>query len=226
MKILRGNLRMCLDELGLVLAAVLAGPVIGGIIQYFISRASEESVGGIMTLLSLMLGAVCLLFMGIFTTSFHFQMMVEMGRTRKEFMVNRLIISWIMAIAFYALSFVVYIAEKSWYRVLEMDFGILFKPVCMLGIIFVITGTGAICEAVIIRFGSRAKIVLWCLWMVMCLAPTQLVNRIDWIETTVAGKNIIQFLAGLDATQWSMLGMVCGLVFYVACFLIYRKQEA
>lgn len=180
--------------------------------------------------------ATWLLFVGITLLSevgANFNMEISMGFTRKEFFVSFYAAVLIFDLLCVPLIFVFNCVERmvlsGIFRNMEVEWSVypfLLKwgiPISV-AVIFVMGFWGAL----MLRFGKKAGVILWCLWMFGAVFVPRVLDTAEAAPTSLFGKIgvcLANVLHRVPGNGWIFLIVLLSVLSLAGSYLILRKQQ-
>lgn len=180
----------------------------------------------------IMCGVFCgLVMIGALPVNFNLQ--VSLGCTRKQFFVSYYLTWMLGVLVYYALLLALWRAECLLYERLwpalecGADFGGPMLrwgiPVC---VVFPIVG--GFLGAMIMRFGRKAGIVLWVVWMVVCLGGPKVADAMEEAPDSVYGRigtGILELCNTVPGGVWAAGILAVALLCLAGAYGIVRRQQ-
>ena len=201
--------RLRYDEILLSMVVSLGGGLLGLLIGCIVRANTTENPTGMAALISIIFSCTWIIFTHVFSLPYHFEIMISMGRTRKEFVKNNLIFCWGNTLIMWLMYCIVYYIEKGIFRNLDLDLGIITNPLLAVFFIFMIVSVTFFCGALIIKFGVKAMWGLWAAWMILCLSPNALIHRMtNHPELSMWIHRVITIITNMGAGLWIVAGIL------------------
>lgn len=222
-------------EYALLMCFALGGFVIGkllfALIVFFDSGADEYFALGTV----IAAAAVCMYagIAGIIQVPLYFNVQISMGSTRKQFFISHYFIGFVMNILAGVLVVLLNFLE-NWLNPLlypNMEQELDFLPYLVRGAVpaaLAVTVIGGFCGAMIMKFGRKASVALWFLWMFGCLGVPHVHDAVTEAPDSLFGK--IGSMAGrlilsIPAEAWILFGIVSVLAAFGGIWLVLRRQQ-
>lgn len=220
----------------LVVTAVLSGVVIfGNILLFIIIHASGEEIFP----MGILLGAGVLVIFGMLSslggTVSYFNMEVSMGSTRGQFFLSHLLtdiggmllnLLWLMLLSALerALCGVLYPRAGS-----EELFATAQGYLLRYGFaaVLLLSAVGCFCGALTLRFGRRATVVLWVLYMAGAIGVPNVFSAAEDAPDSFFGRlgsKLLSVAERVPGGLWVLLGAALALVSLAGAWLLLRRQ--
>lgn len=231
------QVNMILGEMIQYALITAGGSVLGtGIVLVVLRTNTTDNeymkAGNIMALL---LGAIVFLFMGILAIKGDFNLAIGMGKTRKNYVVARYLLSMLNVLIILGIVWITGTLEGGIYKVIypnsvcRFDLGeLLFRPQLVLGILLALPAVILLLGVLLLKYGKIAFWVLWCIWMVGCLGiPRIMAAVVEHPDSLMGrfGEAVIKFF--MKASLWGVFGVLAGIAVVAMTVTIYviRNQQ-
>lgn len=221
----------------LILSAAgwLAGGIMFQILYRFIGTEEDFVFIPLGTIFG---GAVAVLLTSVllFTTfSLYFNVEVGMGCTRKHFFATFLIVTLgelLLSAAFVILECV----AESWIGNLLYPGRLKVYPNVLLPYllewavptVIILTAGIFLGSTLVMRYGRRASVPLWILWMVLCVAGPNIHSVMEKAPDSVLGKigrGIAAFTSAVPGGAWAVLAVVFCAASLIISYILIQKQQ-
>ena len=234
---LKEHILVSKDEFILYGVVSLIGAIIG-IVMVFVIMAVDgtgEDYGELGSLFALMIGAIALLFGGIYGTQTDFNMAISMGKTRKHFVPAKyisLVIETIMLIAIASLvGWIEGILYNAIYPAAVNELHVsawLDYPLVLVGVALGIPAITMLLGTLLMIFGQKFFWVIWFLWMFGCIGLPRIIATVAHDPESGLGQfsaAVVRFIAGLPRGSLTIVMFLIILVVVVADYILLRKQR-
>jgi len=225
------------DEFFLYGVVSLVGAIIGIAMVLFIMAVdgTGEDYGELGSLFSLLIGAIALVFGGIYGTQTDFNMAISMGKTRKHFVPAKyitLVMETVMLIVIAALvGWVEGILYNAIYPAAINELHVsawLDYPLVLVGVALGVPAITMLFGTLLMIFGQKFFWVIWFLWMFGCIGIPRIVHSATESPESGVGKfanAVADFVTGLPSGGLAVGALVVITVILVADFILLRKQR-
>lgn len=202
------------------LAAMIMWIVMRGVLR---EEAQYVPLG---TVMALVLCGICILFSQIFQTKLLFNLEISMGSTRRTFFLSYLLVQALYNAGNYILLVLLVLLEKkirpflvarnvaagkkaeliwSW----TIRYG--FPALLVFTIISILFGT------LWMYFGKVAGVILWTLWMALCLGAPNIADAVTDAPNSILGR-IGLGIAGIVSFFSGAIGIITGIIILAVVF--------
>lgn len=208
---------------------------IGVILQLFILKLDpERGLFEAMTLMVMMGFVLVTLIFGSSQFPQQYNVAVAMGAVRKKYMSAYFAVSLLLHVEMYGLIVCVWLIETGIHRLMPADiikidiaWSVLFSPYFIAGIVLLVI-VEMLVGTTIMRFGKKAGVFWWALWMTVCIVPTHIEDYAQSHPSAVpvkAGTQLIQALTGMGTAGIWLCMIVFALLAAVAIWRIGCRQQ-
>ena len=209
--------------------------VFGNVLFAFVTGLDKEQSGyfGLGTIIAIFMAVLFSGIMGLTQIQQYFNIQVAMGSTRKEFFVSYYLVSFLLNCVAAGVLVLLSMAENAWNAVLyagwNMEFDLL--PWVIRG---AVPGAASVvivcgfCGTMIMKFGRKASITLWCIWMFACLGGPQVAETMDEAPASLLGKiggAVLETLAEVPVEAWIGTGLLAGAAGLAGSWIALRRQQ-
>lgn len=222
-------------EYALLICFVLGGFVVGkllfALIVFFSSGTDKYFALG--TVIAATMACLYAGIAGIVQIPLHFNIQISMGSTRKQFFISHYLIGFVMNALAGVLVILLNLLE-NWLNLLlypnmEQEFN--FFPYLIRGAIpaaLAVTVIGGFCGAMIMRFGKKASVTLWFLWMFGCLGVPHIHDAVTEAPSSlfgIIGNAARKIILNIPTEMWISFGIVLVLAAFLGIWMVMRRQQ-
>lgn len=213
------------------------GAIIGIVIVYVIMAAdgSGEDYGKLGTMFALLLGAIIIFFGEIFYFQQEFNMAISMGKTRKDFIPAKYILSFIKCALCLAVILFINRLEDFIYTavypnaVCELGFDMFLGNVglCILFIV-VLPVIILVLGGLYMKFANKVFWILYGIWMLACLFLPRMHDAIEKNPASLQAKiglALINFISNISVMEATITFAICFVAGIIAVYFLFRKQR-
>lgn len=225
------------DEFFLYGVVSLVGAIIG-IAMVLVIMAVDgtgEDYGELGSLFALVIGAIALVFGGIYGTQTDFNMAISMGKTRKHFVPAKYISLVIETIMLIVIAGLVGWLEGTLYNVIyptavnELHVSAwLDYPLVLIGVALGVPAITMLFGTLLMIFGQKFFWVIWFLWMFGCIGLPRIIHSVTESPESGVGRfanAVADFVTGLPSGGLAVGTLVVIAVIVAADFILLRKQR-
>lgn len=230
--------QICLrwDEMLLVLVMeagmFLLGEILLGFVVYGLGE--KESVFPLGTLMALLVPAFVMMFLGMSSLPFHFNISVSMGTPRRYVVPAMLVTSLFIDVAAAWATYLFYSLEKGIFQIayagieVETDLGFVFQWKYILPVCLLVVALNALTGAMFLKFGKKVFTIFWILWMVVFIGGPRMMHLLDDHTKKNAFLSVCRKIVDLlDFSERGILtAAVClAVVLAAAAWMVLRRQQ-
>ncbi|NBH82798.1 hypothetical protein D7X88_07265 [bacterium C-53] len=225
------QLKVRRDEMLFDICICMAGAalgVIGCLIGEYMGGRGENLWGsGIITFCVFLLGMLALAITGIASVLFHFNLLVGMSCTRKDFLKGFIAVTLVRFLIIYGCSGIVYLVEGCAGAASGVDMSIVFS---MLMVLIIMAGTAVIlfAGACILKFGYKVTWVFWTVWMAACILPSRISSAMSNHTGSIfdrLGKFLVKAADAFTPVTASALGVFLTVVLSIISIVMLLRQD-
>lgn len=213
-----------------MLGAWLTGVVIHAVIQGM--REPPDEVVALGTCIACVAAAVYLLFVMIGQISLYFRVEVGMGLTRRNFCLTHFVFCLTEALGYTAVLILLCAAEDKMNGLLypgKDSLADLVPYLCRWAFpgAAALGALGNLAGALLMRFGRRIAVVLWAVWMLLCIGVPRIFEAAEKTPESPAGRvwaGIIRAASGIPRYLWLLLLAAVSLACFAACWTLLRRH--
>lgn len=234
---LKELMRVSKDEFVLYGVVSVIGAIIG-IVMVFVIMAVDgtgEDYGELGSLFALLIGAIALVFGGIYGTQSDFNMAISMGKTRKHYAFAKYFALVIETLMLMLIAMLVGWVESFWYTAVypgavnELHISAWLEyPLVLVGVAFGIPAITMLFGTLLMIFGQKFFWVIWALWMFGCMGFPRIIHAMtEKPESGIArfGKAVADLVTGLPAGVMPAIVLTVIAVIVAADFALLRRQR-
>lgn len=234
-KAIKRQFRVLWSDYLCMMGVTLGAFVFGNILLTFVLRMDGEASGyfALGTVIAIIMAVLFGGIMGLVQIQQYFNIQVTMGSTRKAFFASYYLVTFLLNCAVGGILILLCAAENALNTViyagwkLEFDLmpGLIRGVVPAAALVTVISG---FCGVMIMKFGRKASIILWCLWMFACLGGPQFMEAADEAPASLAGKvsgAVLESLGQVPMTVWTGIGVLIAAAGLAGTWMVLRRQQ-
>lgn len=215
----------------------VGGGIFGVVLWLIIMAAGgvDEGYGNLGAMMSLMLGILGMVIMGIFSLHQDFNMAISLGKTRRQYVPAKYLLLVCACLFCMLVSVIICKLELMIYPALmpgaECAFnlqGFLLNPVTIFGFVFLVPVVIVLCGALYLRFGMKFFWFGWVVWMCLCsLVPKVLSAANDEADSIWKrmGNAILDFFVNFDYVKGIIGILLIGVLGLFGAFKLLSKQR-
>lgn len=209
--------------------------VIGLVLQLVVLKVNTEK--GLFEAMTITVTAGFVLITLIFSSSQfpqQYNVAVAMGAVRKKYMAAYFAVSLLFHIEMYVLIVCVWLVETGIHRILPADIVrrdiaqyFLFSPYFIAGIVLMVI-VEMFVGTTMMRFGKKAGVFWWLLWMTACIMPTHVEDYVQSHSSDYpvkAGTQLLQWVSGIGTAGILLCLAILGLLAAAAAWHIGCRQQ-
>ena len=164
---------------------------------------------------------------GISSVLFHFNLLVGMSCTRKDFLKGFIAVTLVRFLIIYGCSGIVYLVEGCAGAASGVDMSIVFS---MLMVLIIMAGTAVIlfAGACILKFGYKVTWVFWTVWMAACILPSRISSAMSNHTGSIfdrLGKFLVKAADAFTPVTASALGVFLTVVLSIISIMMLLRQD-
>lgn len=224
------------DELALILAMesvfFLLGEILLGFVVYGLGE--KESIIPLGTILTVMIPAFILLFLGMGSLPMCFNLSVAMSTTRRNLIPAEFIVSFLQNLAAVSLAYIFSLFERWIMRAayggipVEFDLQYLFRWKYLIPACIALSALHAFMGALILKYGKIIFTIFWCLWVSFLIGGSRIGQMLEEGKDHAflnMCRNVVRTVSNLSETGILLLVMGISLLLFFGTWMLVRKQQ-
>ncbi|MGM9661475.1 MAG: hypothetical protein ACI3WR_00065 [Oscillospiraceae bacterium] len=230
LQLIRKDWRRCVENSAVVLSLALFGGAVGALMLRLLMAGDEVRwlpLGTLVSLASLLMAMVVFLSAVLST---QYQLALSMGQRRRDYIGAQLLYTFLTALAGWGVAWLIYQAEKlayprfyPWTEGMEADVGmaVIFSWQMALGAAIAATVASFFVGALCARYGKKAGVTLYILFLACCLGAPRLAEYIDSESNNLISR-VWFWLAGLPAG--ALLALAAAVLLGMLLFAVHAAM--